>query len=101
MSGRIRQRHHQELRNGRRQLEGPKAIDPSDGMLRSKLTQAYQAMGALKERDMERAESMEPWESGKDQEFGKRPNYCRDQIDVAGNHQTPPKPKTRRTPVSS
>jgi tetratricopeptide (TPR) repeat protein len=61
-----------------------KAIDPSDGMLRSKLTQAYQAMGALKERDMERAELMDLWRSGKDQEFAKQPNYCRDQFEAEG-----------------
>ncbi|HEX4996891.1 MAG TPA: tetratricopeptide repeat protein [Terriglobia bacterium] len=61
-----------------------KAIDPTDGMLRSKLIQTYQALGKLKERDLERAELFELRNSGRDPDLKDRMEYCREQFEVNG-----------------
>jgi tetratricopeptide (TPR) repeat protein len=61
-----------------------KTKDETNGMLRSKLIQAYQGMGNLKERDAERAALIELWKSGKDPELKGRTEFCRDQFEVIG-----------------
>jgi len=61
-----------------------KALDPDDWRARSKLIQAYQAMGQIKERDAERAELIESWKSGKNEDLAKQSEYCREQFEVNG-----------------
>jgi tetratricopeptide (TPR) repeat protein len=61
-----------------------KAVDPSDWHVRSKLIQAYQALGRLPERDAERAELFEMWKAGKNAELKQQFEYCRDQFEVGG-----------------
>lgn len=61
-----------------------KALEPLDWHARSKLVQAYQALGKTAERDKERGELFEMWKSGKSAEFAKEFEYCRDQFEVNG-----------------
>ena len=59
-----------------------KKIDPLDWHSRAKLIQAYQALGKLAERDVERAELITMWKSGQEAELAKQLEYCRDQFEV-------------------
>ena len=59
-----------------------KKIDLKDWRARAKLIQAYQALGKLSERDVERAELFARWRSGEDPELSKEFEYCREQFEV-------------------
>jgi tetratricopeptide (TPR) repeat protein len=59
-----------------------KKIDPSDWHSRAKLIQAYQALGKLSQRDVERTELIAMWKSGKDPELAQQHEYCREQFKV-------------------
>lgn len=61
-----------------------KAVDPSDWHGRSKLIQAYQALGKTAERDKEREELFAMWKSGQPAELKSKVQYCRDQFEVNG-----------------
>ena len=61
-----------------------KALDADDWRARSKLIQAYQALGQMQERNTERAELIELWRSGKNEDLSKQPEYCREQFEVNG-----------------
>lgn len=61
-----------------------KGIEPEDWHVRSKLVQAYQALGKLEKRDEERRELFELRKTGKIDALNKQFEYCRDQFEVAG-----------------
>lgn len=61
-----------------------KVVEPSDWHGRSKLIQAYQALGKTAERDKEREELFALWKSGKPNELKEKVQYCRDQFEVNG-----------------
>lgn len=59
-------------------------LDPDDWRPRAKLVQAYQALGDLKARDLQRAKLLELRKSGKSEELNKQDFYCREQFEAAG-----------------
>jgi tetratricopeptide (TPR) repeat protein len=59
-----------------------KSAEPEDWQVRTKLVQAYQAMGKLQERDAERAELFQLRKTGKITELSQLPHYCREQFEV-------------------
>jgi tetratricopeptide (TPR) repeat protein len=59
-----------------------KALEPQDWRVRSKLIQAYQALGRLPQRDAERAELLRMRGTTQDDELKRAKNYCRDQFAV-------------------
>lgn len=59
-----------------------KGIEPEDWHVRAKLIQAYQALNLMTERDAERRELFDMWQSGKSAELKKQFEYCRDQFEV-------------------
>ena len=61
-----------------------KAIEPSTWQVRTKLIQAYQALGKTAERDAERTELFAMWKKGESQELKARGYYCREQFEVNG-----------------
>ena len=61
-----------------------KDVEPLDWHGRSKLIQAYQALGKTAERDKEREELFAMWKSGKPAELKEKYQYCRDQFEVNG-----------------
>jgi tetratricopeptide (TPR) repeat protein len=61
-----------------------KNLDPSDWHVRAKLVQTYQVLGRLPEREAQRKELFEMWQSGKPAEFKEQVQYCRDQFEVKG-----------------
>lgn len=61
------------------------ALDPDDWRARSKLIQAYQALGKTMERDAERTKLVEAWKSGKNEDLSKQIEYCREQFEVNGS----------------
>jgi tetratricopeptide (TPR) repeat protein len=61
-----------------------KSLDPDDWRARSKLIQAYQALGDTAQRDAERAELIQLWKSGMNEDLSKELEYVRDQFEVNG-----------------
>lgn len=61
-----------------------KEVEPLDWHGRSKLIQAYQALGKTAERDKEREELFAMWKSGNPAELKEKFQYCRDQFEVNG-----------------
>jgi len=61
-----------------------KALDPDDWRARSKLIQAYQALGKTAERDTERSELIQLWKSGKNKDLSQQAEYCREQFEING-----------------
>jgi tetratricopeptide (TPR) repeat protein len=62
-------------------LEG---LDPNDWQTRTKLIQAYQALGKLAERDQERANLFDLRKHDSSSDFAKQIEYCRDQFEAGG-----------------
>jgi len=61
-----------------------KNLDASDWHVRAKLVQAYQVLGKFAERDAQRKELFEMWQSGKPAELKEQAQYCREQFEVNG-----------------
>jgi tetratricopeptide (TPR) repeat protein len=61
-----------------------KALDPSDWQTRTKLIQAYQALGKLSEREEERAALFDLRKQDSSGDLAKQVEYCRDQFEAGG-----------------
>src|SRR5262245_6573611 len=59
-----------------------KALEPNDWRVRSKLIQAYEAVGKRAERDAERAQLYQLRATTDDDELKKARHYCRDQFAI-------------------
>lgn len=57
---------------------------PDDWHVRTKLVQAYQALGDLTARDRERAELVALWQAGTNAELSQQQVFCREQLRVDG-----------------
>ncbi len=63
-----------------------KALEPSNWRVRSKLIQAYEAVGRRKDRDAERAELLRLRKETKEEQWKEEKLYCRDQFVVGKTH---------------
>jgi len=59
-------------------------IDPDDWQVRAKLIQVYQALEKIPERDKERADLIDLWKKGNNQELKKQIEFCRERFTAGG-----------------